>query len=87
MSKFDAKIGIGDGIYACSHTGYKYLYIVGEVLFSSRGIQYRTHCSDVICFEHDLDDIHNHPMIYFSSKVKRDTYIESLNVNERMKSE
>ena len=80
MSNFDAKIGIGDGIYACSHAGSKYLYIVGEVLFSSRCIQYRTHSGDVICFEHDLDDIHNHPMIYFSSEVKRDEFIKLKNL-------
>ena len=32
MSNFDAKIGIGDGIFTCTHGGSKYLYIVGEVL-------------------------------------------------------
>ncbi len=82
MSNFDAKIGIGDGIYACSRSGYKFLYIVGEVLFSNRGILYRTHCGDAICFEHDLDDIHNQPIIYFTSKIKRDKFIESLIINK-----
>lgn len=86
MNNFEAKIGIGNGIYAYSRNGYKNLYIVGEVLFSSRGIQYRTHCGDIICFEHDLDDIHNQPTIYFTSKVKRDKFIESLNTNEGAKS-
>lgn len=79
MSNFDAKIGIGDGIYACNHDGYKYLYIVGEVLFSNKGIEYRTFCGDTICFEYDLDNIHNKPTIYFTSKIKRDKFINQMN--------
>ena len=80
MSNFNAKFEIGDMICACTFEGYKYSYIVGEVLFSNRGVQYRTHNGDAICFEHDLDDIHNYPIIYFTSKIKRDKYIEILNV-------
>lgn len=79
MNKFNSRLGLGDMIYFVNSKGDKHPYIIGQILFSGNDIEYRNHIGTRICHEWELDNIqHGSNRFYFTSKIKRDKFIEML---------
>ena len=79
MSTHYSRLGIGDMIYSVNSKGFKHPFIINQILFSNNDIAYRNAIGTHICYEQELDKCDSESGVYyFTSKVKRDKFIETL---------